>query len=265
VLSGSIAAPAMPSAGAWRQALLAPAVAIALIASWSLASWAAWWPPSMLPSPMAVYRGFVEELASGRLPRDIAASLYRVGMGFVAAVAVAVPLGLALGWSRRLRVATLPSINFARNLSPIAWMPFAVLWFGIGDLPAIFLIFLATVFPLTLATSAAVLNVPSLYLAIAREYGMGGCAILARVILPAVLPHLLIAVRLAVGMAWVVVVAAEMIAGRDGLGFAISDARNGLRADLLAVEMIVIGLIGVGVDGLLVQLNRLAAVRWVHG
>jgi NitT/TauT family transport system permease protein len=185
-----------------------------------------------------------------------------VASGFSLAVLLSIPTGLWLGHCPRARVALLPTINFFRSLSPLAWIPFAILWFGIGDPPAIFLIFTATFFPLVLATVAAVANIPSVYFKVAREYGLEGLKVLAQISFPASLPQIITAIRVAGGVAWLVVVAAEMIAGRDGLGFAIWDARNGLRADLLVCRMITIGVIGATLDLLLLQLTRMRRVRW---
>lgn len=242
---------------------LLPLIVLVLIVAlwWSLSSLNVF-PSSLFPSPPDVVRGFVEEVRSGRLPNDIIASLFRVFIGFALAAATGVPLGLVLGQRALFRQALLPLINFFRSLSPLAWIPFAILWFGIGDLPAIFLIFMASFFPIVLATAAAVAGIPAIYFRVAQDYGLSGSRLLREVTLPAILPQVITALRVTAGVAWLVVVAAEMIAGRDGLGFAIWDARNGLRMDLLVVGMIVIGAIGVIVDRLLVRLMDLPSVRW---
>ncbi len=242
--------------------ILPAAVLLIAIIFWTGLSLLRVFPESVFPSPLAVLRGFGEEIQSGRLLGDVVASLFRVTTGFALAVILGVPLGLLLGQHRYARGALLPAINFFRNLSPLAWIPFAILWFGIGDLPAIFLIFLASVFPITLATIAAVASIPTVYFRVARDYDIRGTELLTQVTLPSIAPDVITALRVTAGLAWVVVVAAEMIAGRDGLGFAIWDARNGLRMDLLVVGMIVIGIIGVVIDWLLVQLKRIPSVRW---
>jgi NitT/TauT family transport system permease protein len=229
-----------------------------------------WWglsalhifPESAFPSPQSVVRGFGEEIRAGRLFDDLIASLFRVLTGFALAVALGVPLGLLLGQRARARAALMPTINFFRNLSPLAWIPFAILWFGIGDKPAIFLIFMASFFPMALATIAAVASIPTVYFRVAQNYGYRGTELLKQVTLPAIVPQVITALRITAGLAWVVVVAAEMIAGQDGLGFAIWDSRNGLRIDLLVVNMIVIGFIGVVIDRLLLQLTRIPSIRW---
>lgn len=245
-----------------RTRLLPLLVALLAVGLWWTLSALRVFPESLFPSPPSVAKGFVEEIQTGRLLNDVIASLFRVATGFVLAVALGVPLGLWLGHRAQARAALLPAINFFRNLSPLAWIPFAILWFGIGDVPAIFLIFMASFFPVVLATIASVASIPAVYFRVARDYGYHSTELLTQVTLPAIAPQIITALRVTAGLAWVVVVAAEMIAGRDGLGFAIWDARNGLRMDLLVVGMIVIGVIGVVIDRLLVQLMKIGSVRW---
>jgi len=242
--------------------LLPCIVAVSVASLWAMLSALHAFPDSIFPSPQAVLTGFSEEMRSGRLLKDIIASSFRVAIGFTLAVGLGIPCGLWLGHHARARAALLPAVNFFRSLSPLAWIPFAILWFGIGDAPAIFLIFMATFFPLVLATMSAVAGIPTVYFRVAREYGMSSGEVLTAVTLPAIMPQIITTLRVTAGLAWLVVVAAEMIAGRDGLGFAIWDARNGLRMDLLVVEMIVIGIIGMLIDRLLAQLTQLPGVRW---
>jgi len=237
-------------------------VLLTAICGWSLISWFGLFPQSVFPSPMAVARGLGEEIRSGRLYNDVVASLFRVTAGFALATVLGIPLGLWLGRRVRARMALLPAINFFRNLSPLAWIPFAILWFGIGDKPAIFLIFMAAFFPIVLATISAVASIPHVYFRVARDYGIDGFRLVSQVTLPAIAPQVITTLRVTAGLSWLVVVAAEMIAGRDGLGFAVWDARNGLRMDLLVAGMVTIGLIGVVIDRLLVQLMKIESIRW---
>jgi NitT/TauT family transport system permease protein len=213
---------------------------------------------------MSVARGFAEEIQTARLWNNVIASLFRVSLGFYIATLLGVPLGLWLGRSRRACGLLLPTVNFFRGLSPLAWVPFAILWLGIGDRAVIFLIFMSTFFTLVLATVAAVASIPSIYFRVAEDYEIDGIKLLAKVILPATLPQVISAIRLTAGVAWLVVVAAEMVSGRDGLGFAIWDARNGLRIDLIITNMMVIGVIGVLLDRLLTRLTRIPGVRWAY-
>lgn len=236
-----------------------PLVAIGV---WEACCRARVFPPGAVPSPAEVVRGFVDEVERGRMFDDLVASLYRVSVGFVLSVILGVPVGLVIGLKLQVKRALLPTVNFFRNLSPLAWIPFAIMWFGIGDVPAIFLIFMTAFFPITLAAAAAVANIPNVYFRVANDYGLHKGKLLTQVTLPAIMPQIITSLRVTAGLSWVVVVAAEMIAGRDGLGFLIWDARNQLRPDLLVVGMIVIGLIGVVLDRLLVQLTRIPSVRW---
>jgi len=245
-----------------RALVLPTLVAALLIALWTVVWKAGVFHQSAFPSPLAVAHGFGVEIASGRLFNDTVTSLFRVTCGFLLAVISGVPVGVWMGQMLFARLAFLPLTNFFRNLSPLAWMPFAILWFGVGDAASIFLIFLSVFFPLVLATMAAVGTIPLVYFHVAQNYGLRRVEKLTRVTLPAIMPQVITTLRVTAGVAWLVDVAAEMIAGRDGLGFAVMDARNGLRTDLLVVEMIVIGIIGVLIDRLLVQLTTVPSVRW---
>lgn len=242
--------------------LLPGSVILSMVAFWWIVWKAGVFHPSALPSPVAVARAFAGEAASGRLLTDIVTSLFRVTCGFLIAVVLGIPAGIWMGLKARVRLAFLPVTNFFRNLSPLAWIPFAILWFGVGDAASIFLIFVSVFFPVGLATMAAVANIPGVYFRVADDYGFGGLKKLTEVTLPAIMPQVITSLRVSAGVAWLVVVAAEMIAGRDGLGFAVMDSRNGLRTDLLVVEMITIGTIGVLIDRVLVQLTAIPSVRW---
>ncbi len=158
------------------------------------------------------------------------------------------PIGAADGLVlSRVRMALNPAIQVLRPISPIAWIPVAILWFGVSDAAPIFLIFLASLFPITVAAMAAVQNIQLVYIRAARNFGIGGLALFQKVVLPAALPQILTGLRLALGVAWLVVVAAEMIAVNSGLGYLIIDARNaGKRYDLVVAGMAMIGLIGLG-------------------
>jgi NitT/TauT family transport system permease protein len=237
-------------------------VVVVLVVIWTLVWMSGTFHTSAFPSPLEVCRGLAEEVRTGRLTIDLITSLYRVSFGFLLAVVAGVPLGLWMGQKAMARAAFLPIVNFFRNLSPLAWIPFAILWFGVGDASPIFLIFLSVFFPVVVATMSAAASVPAVYARVAYDYGMSDSERLLRVTLPAILPQVITTLRVAAGVAWMVVVAAEMIAGRDGLGFAVMDSRNGLRMDLLVAAMVVIGLVGVAIDRILVQLTRIPSVRW---
>lgn len=235
---------------------------IAILAIWWAAYAAGLFPAGTVPSPVDVAIAFETEIASGRLGDDIVASLFRVAWGFLTAVIAAVPLGLVVGRQAHAREALLPWINFFRSLSPIAWIPFSIIWFGVGDPPAIFIIFVATFFQIALATSAAAASVPKVYYRVAEDLGLRGRRVLLHVTLPAIMPQLVTALRVAIGVAWMVVVAAEMIAVRSGLGYLIIDGRNALRWDLVVCGMITIGAIGILLDIAFARLAKIPSVRW---
>lgn len=204
------------------------------------------------------------EILSGRLLNDILASLYRWICGFLLAGVVGIPAGLILGKKPFFQHFFAPYLSFFRSLSPLAWIPFAVIWFGIGDLPVVFLIFLGCVFPLLFTTMNAVFNVPKVYDQLASDYHFKGTEYFFEILFPAVLPQIVSSLRLMAGLAWIVLVPAEMLAGKEGLGFAILDARNGMRTDLLVLNMIVIAGIGHLIDHGLQTLNLKSKVRWSH-
>jgi NitT/TauT family transport system permease protein len=246
----------------WHSLTLPFIVFASFFALWWLAYSLRWFDPKQFPTPPDVAKGFVEVVQSKELLKGVIASLYRVLSAFVLATIMGVPLGLWLGRWEKGRVALLPLVNFFRGISPIAWFPFAIVWFGLGDNAVIFLITLAAIFPIALTTLAAVANIPAVYFRVAEEYGLTKGQILSKVTFPAIMPQVLTGLRVTIGFAWVVMVAAEMIAGKDGLGYMIHDARNNLRPEIVVVAMLVIGLIGIVLDRLLTTLHKLPMVRW---
>jgi NitT/TauT family transport system permease protein len=222
-------------------------------------------PFHLLPTPWAVVTGMGELLQHGLLLKYIVASLFRVTWGFVLALVLAVPLGLMIGSNSRADMAFNPLIQVLRPISPLAWIPIAILWFGVGDSAAVFLIFLGCFFPLLLTAMNAVQSIPAVYLNAGRNFGLGPTAVVVRVLFPAVIPQLIIGMRITLGVGWLVVVAAEMIAVNSGLGFLIVDARNaGNRYDLVVAGMVIIGLIGLLLDIGMRSLQQLKSLRWSY-
>jgi NitT/TauT family transport system permease protein len=220
-------------------------------------------PGQLLPGPWAVVGGMADLLRHGLLFKYVVASLFRVSWGYALAAIIAIPLGLTIGWYPRADMAVRPIVEFLRPISPLAWIPVAILWFGVGDLAAIFLIFLACFFPLLLTAIQAVQNIPAVYINAGRNFGLKPLNLIYRVLYPAVIPQLIIGLRITLGIAWLVVVAAEMIAVNSGLGFLIVDARNaGNRYDLVVAGMLIIGLIGLLLDSGIRSLEKVDAVRW---
>jgi NitT/TauT family transport system permease protein len=229
----------------------------------------AWWwsvvgsESPIFPTPLQVVTGAGELVDDGTLWDHIAASLMRVGIGFALAVLLAVPLGLLMGRVTAAYVTLNPVFQMLRPISPIAWIPIAILWFGVGNASPIFLIFIASVFPLIVQTASGVHTIEQRYLLAAENFGASRGKLFRQVIVPAVLPEIIVGMRISLGVAWLVVVAAEMIALRSGLGYMIMDSRNaGNRYDLVVAGMIIIGLIGLVLDGTMRMLERLKSVRW---
>jgi len=209
--------------------------------------------------------GIAELVRHGLLFKYVVASLFRVTWGFALAVVVAIPLGLVIGWYPRAEMAFNPILQILRPISPLAWIPIAILWFGVGDLAAVFLIFLGCLLPLLLTAVNAVKSVPSVYVNAGRNFGLSPIDLVRRVLYPAVMPQLIIGLRITLGIAWLVVVAAEMIAVNSGLGFLIVDARNaGNRYDLVVAGMVMIGLIGLLLDVGIRSLQNMKSLRWSY-
>jgi NitT/TauT family transport system permease protein len=243
---------------------LRPVVFIAaLIVAWQVA--VSRHPGYILPGPWGVVGGIADLVRHGFLFKYVVASLFRVTWGFSLAALLAIPVGLTIGWYRRGQMALNPMLQVFRPISPLAWIPLAILWFGVGDASAIFLIFLGCFFPLLLTSINAVRNIPSVYINAGRNFGLRPAALVYRVLYPAVVPQLLVGLRITLGVAWLVVVAAEMIAVDSGLGFLIVDARNaGNRYDLVVAGMVIIGLIGLLLDTAMRSLEKVRSFRWAY-
>ena len=217
----------------------------------------------LLPNPLQVGGAFIELIQRGLLLKYIVASLFRVTWGFSMAALIGIPAGLAIGWHRRSEMALNPLIQVLRPISPLAWIPISILWFGVGDVAAIFLIFLTSLLPLTLTAINAVESIPAVYVNAGRNFGLSTARLVYQVLYPAVTPRLIIGLRITLGVAWLVVVAAEMIAVNSGLGFLIVDARNaGNRYDLVVAAMVTIGVIGLLLDIGMRSLEGIRSLRW---
>ena len=230
---------------------------------------AAWWAAVVrtesviFPTPWQVVIGAIELARDGTLWEHIGASLMRVGAGFALAFTLAIPLGLWMGRVTSVYMTLNPVFQMLRPISPIAWIPIAILWFGVGNASPIFLIFIAAIFPMILQTAAGVHTIDARYLRTAENFGVSRFELLMRVVVPTVLPQVLVGMRVGLGVAWLVVVAAEMISLKSGLGYLIMDSRNaGNRYDLVVAGMVTIGIIGLVLDSLMRSFEALKSVRW---
>lgn len=232
----------------------------------SLAFWyfsIRWSGTKIFPSPLEVEKAMVELIHKNVLWNDIADSLRRVAIGFGSAAILGIPLGLILGWYPAANQVVNPVIQILRPISPLAWIPVTILLFGVGDHAATSLIFLGAFFPITVACVDGVANVPSVYRRAGRNFGLTPMQLLLRVVFPSALPQIIVGLRIALGIAWLVVVAAEMVAVDSGLGYLVIDSRNsGKRYDLVVAAMLLIGVIGLVLDLVFRSMEQFKSVRW---
>lgn len=265
----------------WREAGVGMMIPAAAIAIWQVAAVNGWANPQVLPAPLAVLEKWVAYLlplqpyaegqgswlawaVSGELIRDALGSLSRVAMGFAIGAGLALPLGLLMGASPRVYAWINPLMQLLRPIPPIAYIPLAILWFGLGNPPAVFLIALGAFFPVLMNTVAGVRQVDAIYIRAARNLGASGATLFLRVMLPAAVPYILSGVRIGIGTAFIVVIVSEMIAVNNGLGFRILEAREYFWSDKIIAGMMTIGLLGLAIDVAMNRLNNYL-LRWHRG
>jgi NitT/TauT family transport system permease protein len=256
-------------------------VPVIVLAIWEATSRAGWFSPIVLPAPSAVAikwwqylapneawdpaaRSWLAWAVSGELPADAVGSLYRVVVGFIVGAGLALPLGLLMGASQRIYALMNPLVQILRPIPPIAYIPLAIVWFGLGNPPSVFLIALGAFFPVLMNTIAGVRHVDGIYLRAARNLGASQWTLFTRVILPASTPYILAGVRIGIGTAFIVVIVSEMIAVNNGLGFRILEAREFMWSDKIIAGMLTIGLLGLALDTAVSRLNN-HLLRWHRG
>ncbi|HPA14343.1 MAG TPA: ABC transporter permease [Desulfobacterales bacterium] len=243
--------------------ILLPVLAFSLVLMiWELMVRVGCWSTDVFPEPLRVIISMGELISDGTLFKHVISSLFRVTIGFYLAIALGIPLGMLLGRREIVKHLFNPVIQFLRPISPLAWIPLSMLWFGIGDKPAVFLIFLSSFFPLVVSTTAAVISINPVFFQVAANFNFNRLEVITKIIIPAILPSIFTALRISLGIAWLVVVAAEMIAVKSGLGYLILDSRNALRMDYVIDGMIVIGAIGLFIDFFMKRLGRIDSVFW---
>ncbi len=203
--------------------------------------------PALVPAPHAVFTKFLE-LAQGRLGQDILMSTQRVFLGVTLGVALAVPVGFSLGWYKGLRTFIDPVINFFRALPPIALIPLVIVYFGIGELAKTVILFYASFFAGVIVMYEGIAQISPIFVKVARTLGANDLEIFRKVIVPLTVPHILTAVRVALGVAWATLVASELIAAQQGLGALIQDASAFFQLDTIYVGIICIGFIALAMD-----------------
>lgn len=256
-------------------------VPVALLAVWQWLSAQAIINPIILPAPTAVLAkwweylmpmeafdpaksGYLAWLFSGELINDAYSSLYRVVTGFLIGAGMALPLGLLMGANDRIYKLFNPLIQVLRPIPPIAFIPLSILWFGLGNPPAIFLIVIGSFFPVLMNTIAGVRHVDGIYIRAARSLGAGQSTLFLRVMLPAATPYILTGTRIGVGTAFIVVIVSEMIAVHNGPGYRILEAREFFWSDKIIAGMFSIGLLGLAIDTGMNRLNNYL-LKWHRG
>jgi ABC-type nitrate/sulfonate/bicarbonate transport system permease component len=218
----------------------------------------------MMPPPTAVVSAAADLLRRGVLFTHVLDSLYRVLLAVGTATVLGVPLGLAMGWSRRFRAAVDPLLEFIRPIPPLAWIPLSILWFGIGDMQIVYIIFLAAFFPIVLNSMAGARDVDTYLVRAGLSLGARRGELFRTVVLPAALPQIFTGVRIGLGIGWMALVAGELVAAPSGLGYMINNARTLFRSDYILLGMVLIGVLGLVLDFLMRQAMRLA-MPWYQG
>ncbi len=265
----------------FKRTLQGTIVPVVLLIVWEALTQSGFINPQILPAPSQVLlkwiaylkplepydpanMSYLAWLFSGELPHDALASIIRVVGGFGIGAGLALPLGLLMGGSARFYQLMNPLVQLLRPIPPIAYIPLAILWFGLGNPPAFFLISLGAFFPVLMNTISGVRTVDEIYIRAARNLGASGATLFLRVILPAATPHILTGLRVGIGVAFIVVIVAEMIAVNNGLGFRILEAREFMWSDKIIAGMITIGLLGLAIDTGMDRINRYL-LRWHRG
>ena len=219
-------------------------------------------PDYLLPPPRHVGRALIEMFTDGTLLVHVVVSLRRFIIAYTVSCALGIILGIFFGWFKRAWILAEPVILLLKPISPVAWTPFIMLWFGLGDAPAIFVIGIAGFFNMLIATVEAVNSVNESYLYVAQNFGMSRIQTLRRIVLPASFPFIAQGLHSAMTASWIFLVAGEIMGVTTGLGFLINDARHTLRSDFILAGIVVIGVIGFCLDKLLKYLERKAARKW---
>lgn len=244
-----------------KRRLVKTAVPAVLVAVWQLLFEAGAVNPQFLPPPTAVATRFWSLLLSGALLRDSISSFQRVGLGLGLGVTTGVGLGLVMGYWRRVDDLLTVTVQVLRAIPPITWIGFAMLWFGLGTPPGVFLISLGVVFPMLINAYAGVRQVDLIYVRAARNVGASGWMLFTNVILMAALPSVLTGLRVSVALAWILVVVGELIAVPAGLGYSLIEAQEWGQPDRMVIYMLTIGFYGYLFDLAVVRLTAYL-LRW---
>ena len=243
-----------------RRGALIAAPWLLIISAWYAVHYSGLINPALVPAPHDVVRQFWA-LSGGRLPLDILMSTRRVLIGVTLGIALAVPVGFVLGWYADVRAFIDPVINFFRALPPIALIPLVIVYFGVEETAKTVILFYASFFAGVIVMYEGIAQISPIYVRVARTLGATDLEIFRKVVIPLAVPHILTALRVALGVAWATLVASELIAAQRGLGALIQDAASFFQLDIIYVGIICIGLIALLMDIALRRLSR-RLVAW---
>jgi len=238
-------------------------VPLLVLVLWDTAIRAHWVKPVFLPPPTTVLTTFYDLLVNGQFLLDLWVSIFTVVHGFIWGGVLGLLFGTAAGLSRLVERLFGPILNGIRQVPAIAWLPLIIMWVGIGDTGKLVVIAKSVFFPVFLNTLQGIRNVSREYVEVARVYEFTRLQLLRRVVFPAALPTIFVGIRFGAGISWAMIVAAEMLSGRKGLGFLLLQAQDLLMTDQVFVVIVVIGLVGYLIDLLLKRVER-RLVRWKH-
>ncbi len=246
----------------WADPLLLPGL---LVVGWvASTSVLGWFRPSQLPGPALVLEGLRELVRTGELQGHLATSAGRVALGFVAGAVLGTLLATGVGLSKRLERLLDPTLQAIRSIPALAWVPFLLLWLGIGEFPKVMLVAIGAFFPVYVNASSGIRGVDRRLIEVGTLHGLTGLELARRIVLPAASPALLTGLRLGLGQAWLFLVAAELIAASRGLGFLLVDGQNSARADLMVVSIGILALLGKLTDQALRGVER-RLLGWSDG
>lgn len=232
---------------------------VLVIALWQLAYSLGYINPVTLTSPVKTAERALKLIENGVLLKNVLASLQRVMIGFLIAAALAIVLGIAVGWSKAMERLTDVIIQVLKPIPPIAWIPLAILWFGIGEASKLYIISIGAFFPIFVNVVDGIRQIEGKYIEVAQIFKLPWTRLVRQIILPGALPSIMTGLRVGLGVAWVCVVAAELIAAESGVGYMIMDARNLAQTDTMIVGMLTIGIIGKLMDSILKKVESLFA------
>jgi ABC-type nitrate/sulfonate/bicarbonate transport system permease component len=230
------------------------------LAAWEIAARLVWRDPQVLPAPSQALIASLTLLTPGQLMGHVGASLFRIAAGFAMAAVAGIGLGILVGWSPKLNAVLRPFVELLRPIPPLAWIPIAIIWFGLGETSKVFVIFLGAIFPIFTSAWRGVTMIPPVLISAARSMDVDGARLLWKVAVPASLPDIATGLRVGFGLSFGILVAAELIAAEQGMGYLVMEARQ-----LGHLGVSIFGIVLIGLVNLLADYQLAAATRWTIG